>query len=265
MKITVLLENTLRDECLTAEHGLSLYLETEKHRILFDMGQTDAFAQNAQQLGINLQDVDIAVLSHGHYDHGGGISRFLELNEKAPVYLSAHAFGPHYHGEDKYIGLDTALQGSGRLRFVEEDCILDDTLSLHACSGAACAEPIESYGLTVHTPRGFEPETFRHEQYLLIREKGKKILISGCSHRGILNIVRWFEPDVLIGGFHLMKLDPAMETHKETLSRLADELLRGHTQYYTGHCTGAPAYAFLKERMGDRLDELYTGLSVHAA
>lgn len=265
MKITVLMENTTRDECLLAEHGLSLYLETEKHRILFDMGQTDAFAQNAQRLGVDLHSVDMAILSHGHYDHGGGIRRFFELNEKAPVYLSVHAFGAHYHGEDRYIGLDPALQKNARLQFVAEECILDDTLSLHACSAAACVEPVESYGLTVRTPRGFEPETFRHEQYLLIREQGKKYLVSGCSHRGIVNIVRWFEPDVLIGGFHLMKLDPAIAEQRQTLSLLADELLRGHTRYYTGHCTGAPAYAFLKERMGDRLQELYTGLCVHEA
>ncbi|MCI8845747.1 MAG: MBL fold metallo-hydrolase [Lachnospiraceae bacterium] len=72
MKITALLENKTNREDMLTEHGLSLYIETEKHKILFDMGQSDLFAKNAAALGINLSSVDIAVLSHGHYDHGGG-------------------------------------------------------------------------------------------------------------------------------------------------------------------------------------------------
>ena len=78
MKITVLTENTISKnieeslaEKLKAEHGLSLFIETENHKILFDMGQTNLFLKNAKNLNINLEDVDFAVLSHGHYDHGG--------------------------------------------------------------------------------------------------------------------------------------------------------------------------------------------------
>ena len=75
MIITSLLENTTSRSGIAAEHGLSLYIETATHRILFDMGQTDLFARNAEALGVDLTHVDLAVLSHGHYDHGGGAGR----------------------------------------------------------------------------------------------------------------------------------------------------------------------------------------------
>lgn len=84
MRITVLIENTCKRSDLNAEHGLSLFIETGGLRILFDTGASRAFADNAAQLGIDLRSVDMAILSHGHYDHGGGIARFLELNFHAP-------------------------------------------------------------------------------------------------------------------------------------------------------------------------------------
>ena len=80
MKLTVLTENTTGSPHLIAEHGLSLYLETKDLRLLFDTGQTDALIANAAFLGVDLGTVDLAVLSHGHYDHGGGIAAFLQHN-----------------------------------------------------------------------------------------------------------------------------------------------------------------------------------------
>ena len=133
MKITSLVENTSRVG-LPVEHGLSLHISLDDGRsILFDMGQHRLFAENAVRLGINLEGVDLAVVSHGHYDHGGGLRAFLELNQKTKVYLNRHAFEPHYSlREDglKYIGLDTDLKDCGRLVFcgdeakIEEDVIL---------------------------------------------------------------------------------------------------------------------------------------------
>ena len=112
MKITTLIENTACREGLVCEHGLSLYIETGSKRILFDAGQTGAFGDNAEKLGIDLSRVDLAVLSHGHYDHGGGLKRFLELNAAAPVYINQSAFSQCYNGPEKYIGLAPSLRES---------------------------------------------------------------------------------------------------------------------------------------------------------
>lgn len=257
MKITVLAENTACREDLTCEHGLSLLLETGGYRILFDAGQTDAFARNAKRLGVDLESVDFAVLSHGHYDHGGGLETFLAINSHAPVYVSREAFGQHYNGTEKYIGLSPSLSENPRLIPVDMAQILAPGITLHPGSALPCPQAIQSHGLTLLESGRFHPDTFRHEQYLRIEEGSKVFLISGCSHKGILNIAGHFRPDVLFGGFHFMKLDPG--TDADALSRAARGLLEYPTTYYTGHCTGLNQYAFLKEQMGHRLQALSTG------
>lgn len=256
MRIVTLLENTACREDLACEHGLSLYIETGEQRILFDAGQTDTFADNAEKLGIDLSKVDFAVLSHGHYDHGGGLKRFLELNKAAPVYVSRDAFMPHYNGAEKYIGLDCSLFDDPRLILAENTLEIAPNIVLHSGS-LPLPHPIDPAGLTVWENGEYQPEDFRHEQYLLIEEEEKSVCFSGCSHRGILNIAAYFRPDVLIGGFHLMKLTAQQDAPR--LTAAAEELLRYPTTYYTGHCTGAAAYNFMKPIMGMRLNAISTG------
>ncbi|MBP3633178.1 MAG: MBL fold metallo-hydrolase [Oscillospiraceae bacterium] len=258
MKITVLMENTAVDPILTAEHGLSLYIETSSHKILFDAGQSDAFADNAEKLGIDLQAIDFAVLSHGHYDHSGGLKRFLECTKTAPVYVNEHAFAPCYHGNDRYIGIDPALQGCERLTLVGDEYQIAPGLTLLSCNKKDRPYPTDSFGLTVFDGNAYTDDTFTHEHYLLIEENSKKVLISGCSHKGILNIVSWFQPDVLIGGFHFMNLDPAT-SDAERLKDAAKLLLQSPTVYYTGHCTGEAQFDYMKAIMGDRLLALSGG------
>ena len=169
------------------------------------MGQTNLFEENAEKLGLDLSDIDIAVLSHGHYDHGGGLARFLQLNSKSKVYLNKHAFEPHYNG-NKYIGLDISLKDNDRLVFTDDIFEIDENLTLYSCNDSPKTYDLGSFGLDMIQNNERMPDDFRHEHYLLIRENGKKILISGCSHKGIMNIAEWFKPDILVGGFHFSKL-----------------------------------------------------------
>lgn len=250
MTLTVLTENTTLTPSLIAEHGLSLYIETGKEKILFDMGQSDAFAQNAEKLGIDLGAVTLAVISHGHYDHGGGLKRFLEINQTAPVYLSKFAFQPHFNASGKDIGPNPALQNSSRLVLVGGDCPLAEGITLH--TSIACAAPIPKEGMQAGNPP--IAEDFRHECYVTLKEEEKTILLSGCSHRGIGNIAQYFRPDVFIGGFHLMK-----EHRRDVLEKTAHTLLSLPTVYYTGHCTGQGQFALLQQMMGPRLHHLSTG------
>lgn len=253
MKVTVLAENTVCREDVTAQHGLSLYMETEDQRILFDMGQDDTFLHNAEALGIDLSKADIAVISHGHYDHGGGLAEFLRINRNAPVYIHETAFGAYYNGMEKYIGLDISLCDAPRLIFIKGKTQLMPGIMLADCNDLGWCS--NSWGLMCREGEAFFPDRFSHEQYLEVTEGNKRILISGCSHKGIVNIAAHFQPDVLIGGFHLSKQEDTTQ-----LEAITAKLLQGNTVYYTGHCTGNRQYAWLKERMGDRLQSLSTGM-----
>ena len=230
MKITVLAENTACRSEIGCEHGLSLFIETDGVSILFDTGQSDLFSENADKLGIDLSKVTLAVLSHGHYDHGGGLKRFLEINRIAPIYISRYAFESHYNGTEKYIGLDTELKDNKRFIFTGEEYKINDSLTLYSKNSCEKIRPLLSSGLKTLSDGKLIPEDFRHEQYLLINENGKRILISGCSHKGIFNIINWFNPDSC------------------------------PTEFFTCHCTGVEQYEFMKPYMKN-LNYIKTGMT----
>ncbi len=258
MKIKVLAENTSCNDKFLTEHGLSLYIETENNKILFDMGQTDVFVKNADILNVDISDIDYAVISHGHYDHGGGLETFFKENQKAVVYLNRYAFEPHFSGTEKYIGLDVSLKDNKRLIFTDNYFKIDENTELFSFNENQLFHKINPFGLNVMENDKLTAENFRHEQYMLIKENDKKILISGCSHKGILNIMEWAKPDVLIGGFHFMKIDTDGDG-KETLEKSAEILNNFDTIYYTCHCTGTEQYKYLKKFMKDNLHYISTG------
>lgn len=243
MKITVLAENN--SACgLGAEHGLSLFVEAADRRFLFDTGASELFARNAEALGIDLEAADFVVLSHGHNDHGGGLGTFLARNARAPVYASRYAFEPHFNAADKDIGLDPSLPETGRFVLVDGPMTISEGLTLFDSRCTDSFPVFDPGGLKTMRDGRLIPEDFRHEQYLLVEENGKRVLFSGCSHRGVVNLMRRFRPDVLIGGFHFFRLPP-----DETLAAQAAALDAFPAAYYTCHCTGEAQYAFLKERM----------------
>ncbi len=257
MRITSLVENTTVKDTFGAEHGLSLYIESGNKKILFDMGQTDLFARNARLLGIDLSDVDIAVLSHGHYDHGGGLAEFLRINKKASVFLSRNAFEPHYNGSEKYIGLDTGLKNNDRLVFVDDVVKLDEGILLFSCNDRPKTCELGSFGLNMMKNGDLLPDDFSHEIYMEIVEEGKRILFSGCSHKGIINIIDWFDADVIVGGFHFSKLPI-----DEKLREYAECLNKSGSVFYTCHCTGKEQFEYMKTYMNS-LFYLSSGQSIY--
>ena len=104
MRLFTLVENTQGQGGCICEHGLSIYIETQRHRLLVDCGQTDAVVSNARALGIDLAAVDTVILSHGHYDHSGGILPFSQVNKTARIIMHRKAPEPHFNG-DRYIGI----------------------------------------------------------------------------------------------------------------------------------------------------------------
>lgn len=262
MKVHVLIENSTSRDDLVAEHGLSLLIETESGtRVLFDAGATPAFAENAERMGVDLSVADVAVLSHGHNDHGGGLLHFMELNTHASVWVAPHTFDAHYNANGREIGLPGEWKALSRFRVAEQDALsLATGVTLLRATDMPMLFSAEGAGMKAVVHGRLVADDFRHEQYLLIEEKGKKVLFSGCSHRGILNIASYFKPDILVGGFHYMRCDAVADA--ERLKQAAQLLLTLPTLYYTGHCTGETAMSILSPVMGERLQSLSTGITL---
>ena len=170
VKLSVLSENTVLEQAsdLLGEHGLSLYLETATQKILFDTGASGNFIHNADKMGIDLRQVDTAVISHGHYDHCGGLKDFLDLNDKAPVYINRQAFLPHFYGTDQYIGMDPSIIADKRFILIDDFLKLNDSMSIYSCNGMSGQAPANNQGMHVLQNGRLVQDQFWHEQYLLI-------------------------------------------------------------------------------------------------
>lgn len=268
MLIKVLLENRSHSKELEVEHGLSLYIESKGKKILFDTGASDLFFKNASKLGVDIGEVEELVISHGHSDHGGGLKTFIENNNKAHIYLNKNAFNNYYAiregNELEYIGLDKDIQKNERIVLVDSNLELFD--GVHIFSGVPQKEdlPKSNKGLMEEYKDEIIRDRFVHEQNLVLREEGKNVLVTGCSHNGILNILSHYYslynsfPDVVLGGFHLSSKGKCMESD-EYLFNISKDLLDSNATFYTGHCTGEEAFARLKELMGNKIEYMHTG------
>ncbi|MDO5118296.1 MAG: MBL fold metallo-hydrolase [Eggerthellaceae bacterium] len=260
MKISALIENTSAREDCAGEFGLSFLIEANGRRVLFDAGQTGKIIENAQVLGIDLGGVDAAVLSHGHYDHADGFPSFFKINDHAPLYVRTGYDGDFWADRGDFIGVSRALVGSDRVTVLNEERFdLGDGFTILSYAHLEPSFPIEPFGLYRKEAGVLISDTFEHEQYLLVVEGATRLLVSGCSHRGIRNILRWSAeemPTHVLGGFHFMMV-PMDDT--AYLDAAANDLLAFPVTYITCHCTGLEQYRYLEERIGDRLEYIATG------
>jgi len=274
MHMVTLVEDTKGREDLKNRFGLSLYIESGGKSILFDTGQDGTFLENARTLGVDMADLDLAILSHGHYDHGGGLGAFFAANRATPLYLRTGADGPFYarvFWMHKYIGLDGAVlnENRERLRWVEKDTELAP--GIDALTSMKRTEPLPrgNRRLFTKTVGGFVPDPFTHELACVVREKDGMVVLAGCGHSGILNMVTAAKdlfPETpvkaVVGGFHMID-NPLLKTMgatPEEVREVARKLMAlGCQRVITGHCTGGKAVGILKQELGERLEVLNTG------
>lgn len=272
MRIINLVENTEGASGCGSEHGLSFYIETEHHKLLADTGASDLLLKNAEKLGIDLTKVDTVILSHGHYDHGGGILPFAEIDPAAKIYIPAAAFGAYYSlrdGAPRYIGLAEEIRKLPQVVIVGGTTAgifrIDDELSLFSGIGNTYPIPSANRNLRVKTKQGLRQDDFRHEQCLVVSEGGRKVLLSGCAHHGILNVLDRYrelfggEPDVAISGFHMMKKSGYSKEDLDMIADTAKELCKVSTVFCTGHCTGTEPFEAMKKIMGGQLRYVHSG------
>lgn len=271
MKIISLVENTRNSEKLNAEHGLSVYIETEHNKILFDTGASDAFLHNASSMGLDIASVDALVVSHGHYDHGGGMRTFIDVNKKAPIYIQEAAFGDFYskrsNGEFAYIGLDPTLQNNERIVWVKDYEQIFPGVEIFSDFQNKVFFPKGNATLFMDS-KGTVLDTFLHEHVLVIEENDTFFLCTGCAHNGIVTILESFNeryaryPDYVLGGFHLHSGSAGITEDDVTIKNIAAYLLKTKAHYYTGHCTGEKPFALLKSLMGEYIEYASTGLVI---
>lgn len=273
MQITCLLENNTIDPQLEPAHGLSFFIQTRTISILFDMGPDPQFAANAKYLSVDLAKTDMAVLSHGHYDHGGGIPEFQKINDKAQIIMTREAFEGRCYAryldyEPRYIGLATDAIDKSRCRFIGADLKLSQDLTLITDFSKKGFIPQGNSNLLRQQADGaLIEDEFSHELALLIVEDGTSVLFTGCAHSGMGNMIDTVltrtgrdHIDHVIGGFHLYNRITRTTEPAERLDILANELsLYEDTTYYTGHCTGPDAPEYMSSKMTRPINVFSTG------
>ncbi len=277
MKVVTLIENrsSHRDARLVAEWGLALHIEYGEHKILFDSGASGVFAKNAEHLSVDLASVDTAVLSHHHFDHGGGLRRFLKANATAGVYLGRAPMGECFTKvflfKKKYVGLDNSLFADFPNRFstVNQPAEILPNVFIFPRISEKYPKPLGNARLMVRKEGKFVPDDFSHEIVMAIKENDQLVIFTGCAHQGILNMIDTVANELkgipikaVVGGFHLVStpLFNTMAGGKVDVEQLGKKMLEYPVgQTFTGHCTGMKAFAVLKAVMGDRLTDLVTG------
>lgn len=269
MIIKTLVENTSISEKFKSEHGLSLYIETKNHKILFDLGASKLFLENAKKLKIDLSEVDLVIISHGHNDHGGGLKDFLNINSKAKIYMNQKVFDKHYsnkpNGEKIYIGLDVSLMPNNRFVYVGDHLIIDNELELFSTVKGTRLNPPGNQDLLMEVGNKLVQDDFAHEQNLIIREGEKTLIVAGCAHKGIVNILDYFSAEKnvslshVIGGFHLYNRSANKSADSAFVSQIGEYLKSTGLMFYTCHCTGIEPYKDLKAILGKKIEYLASG------
>ena len=278
MKITTLIENenSHGQENLKTEAGLSLFIETNNLRILFDTGSSGSFADNAEKLSVDLTKVDFVVISHAHFDHTGGLERFFQINKTAKVYINEYVKGSYFYKIlfiKKNIGTDQSLLETyaDRFVFVSGDFQINENIKLTASFGKNHKTPSDSKHILKREGNKLVTDDFLHEQMMLITEKGKLYVFTGCSHHGIANMVEAAEKQAdgkrisVVGGFHMYNpVTKGLSEKKEDVIHVG-ELLNNNKnidKIATGHCTGKGAFSILQGVLGDKLTSINTGSSI---
>ena len=288
IKCTVLIDDKADSEGrLFNEHGLSLFIETGSSRILFDTGKSGAFIGNAEVLGVDLQKTDFVLISHGHYDHGGGLNDFLSMNRTAPVYIHPLAAEPVFFSSrgagsgSRYIGIDPAVfsEHSNRMLFPESEITPQKGIHIMTCTSVPERGPIirdpDLYILDNGTRR---IENFDHEIFIVIEREKDIVVISGCSHNNIVSMIEYSlsrfpgkKLSGVIGGFHLPDMKDYSDAHAEAAAETAEALKKialthgkagsepAAPLFHTGHCTGNRAKSILLEKTGSFIDIFHTG------
>jgi len=271
IRVTVLVENTAFGRHTLGEHGLAYWIEAGEHRVLFDTGQTpESLLHNAEHLSIDLSTADAVVLSHGHYDHTGGLESVLELTDKAKIFLHPGALKRRYSRQK-----DGKVLAIGIPPGMTEAHIRSQTASLAWTDGVTELVPGIHVTGYVHRENDFEdtggaffldeecrhPDPIEDDQAVFFDTSEGTVVLLGCAHAGVVNTLRSVRAETggrpihtVIGGMHLVNASP------ERMDRTIDALRELDVERLApAHCTGARAQAILAAEFPDTWEPTHVG------
>ncbi|NLO74182.1 MAG: MBL fold metallo-hydrolase [candidate division WS1 bacterium] len=264
MRITLLVDN-LPGRGLRSEHGISLLVETDAGSVLFDTGQSDAWQHNLRVLGKNPGAIQAVALSHGHYDHTGGLAAAAALLPGVTVFAHPDCLRPRFANDGlrrRGIGMpqadknsETSFTFNERPETIMPGVTLSGVIPLRIETNDPAANRF-----LIQTDH-LEPDRFVDEQCLILQEGERVGVLLGCSHRGVennllaaLELAGSSHVDLAIGGMHLGSADDAR------LKALAGFLQEHDIRHIVCcHCTGDRAYRYLSARLGERVTQGHTG------
>jgi 7,8-dihydropterin-6-yl-methyl-4-(beta-D-ribofuranosyl)aminobenzene 5'-phosphate synthase len=263
VKVTILVENTVADDALRAEHGFAVWIETAAGRVLFDTGQGPALAPNAERLGVDLSTTDAVALSHGHYDHTGGMTTALRAAPHATVYAHPAALDPKYAHLGAFAPRAIGVPSSSARALAEHrGAFVESKRPTEVLRGVYLTGEVprtmdfeDTGGPFVLDEKGVAPDPMLDDQALYLASDDGVVLIVGCAHAGVVNTMRYVSEltggrpfACVLGGMHLIgasheRIDETTEAFEELdVKRIGP-----------AHCTGAEAVARFKKAFPDRV------------
>ncbi len=269
IRLTVLVENSVNTRVLRAEHGLAIHVQVGRRQLLFDTGQSDLLVQNACNLKLDLRDVEAVVLSHGHYDHTGGLKAVSELAPRARFYLYPEALSPKFARQ---------ANGTSRVVGMAEDYVkvVRDAAQTVTWTRSP-TEVVDGIFVTGEIPRqnNFEdtggkffldeacsrPDPLVDDQALFFDTREGLVVVLGCGHAGVVNTLDYVQRvtgnrpiRAIIGGLHLLNAS------EERMNKTLEAFHRWNIQLIVpGHCTGLAAVAKLWTAFPSRCASCATG------
>lgn len=270
-RVTVVVDNHAA-RGLTAEHGFALWLQHEGRTIMFDTGNKEALLPNAQALGLDLSTVSDLVISHGHYDHTGGIDVVLDQARDIQVYLHQAVFQPRYVGENSSAEPvrmpGSSMQALGRLKdevlhWMTRDRQISDNIGITGPI-PRITDFEDTGGAFYYDQEGKRPDPIDDDIGLWLRTSEGLLVCVGCSHAGIINTLKSILKSTkeqavhtVIGGLHLLNAS------EERLEQTVNELnALGVKKLVACHCTGDSAAAYLKKHLDGEVIRGYAGFSL---
>ncbi len=271
LEISVLIEERKGRSGLKSEHGLSLFLRSAQESWIFDCGQSEMVVANAMKMGLPLKSARGIILSHGHYDHTGGLKALLQSTGPLPIYAHPGVFRERFRLKEGTPPVSIGVPFSrselertgGVFNLGEKPRSLSAGVYLSGeIPRLTYFEKGQSY-LAVKEGEKFIPDPFEDEQLLIWKISGGLVLITGCGHAGLINSIRQAgrlfpgeKIKAVVGGFHLHSTPP------ETLAEIVNGLREFSPEMIVaGHCTGAPAEKLLAEEFPDEFQNLEAGRS----